>query len=84
MAVSIRPFFPLRVVRDFATLFLVPAEDHLAGSCLEHAGHGRLNGLSDHLSGVVNNDHCAVIEVGYALIEFLALLQDEDFHRFTR
>src|SRR5262249_23526961 len=65
-------------------LFFVSAEDHLTSSRLEHAGDRRFDGLADHLAGVVHHNHRSVVEVRDALIEFLALLENENLHGFTR
>ncbi len=82
----VRPFFPnrRRMMRGFAAFFLVPSEDHFARRRLEDARDGRFDGLADHLTGIIDHDHRAVIEIGDTLIEFLALFQDEHLHRFAR
>src|SRR5882724_5833704 len=56
------------------------AENHLAGGGLEHRSHRYVHVLADHLAGVVDNDHCAIVEIGDTLVVLLAFLQDEDLH----
>ena len=60
------------------------AENHLPGGGLQHASHGDVDGLRNHLLGVVHHHHGAVVQVSHALVVLLALLQDEDAHRFAR
>ena len=40
--------------------------------------------LRDQPTGVVYNDHRPVVQVGYALVVFFTLFQDEDAHGFAR
>ena len=68
----------------FAAPLFVTSKDHLACRCLQNAGYRRVYRLSNHLSRIVDNDHCSVIQVSDALIEFLAFLQNEHLHRFPR
>src|SRR5262252_7916162 len=64
-----------------AVLALVElAEDHLAGGGLEHAGDRDIDRLGDHLLGVIDYHHGAVIEIGDALVVLLALFENEDAH----
>src|SRR5215467_2849494 len=56
------------------------AEDHLAGGGLEHAGHRDVDGLGDHLLGVIDHHHGAVIEIRDALVVLLALFENEHAH----
>src|SRR5579883_1006929 len=63
---------------------IVLAENHLAGGRLEHAGDGDVDGLRDHLLGVVHHHHGAVVEVGHALAVLLALLENEHPHGLAR
>ena len=72
------------MVPDLDTLFFVAAEDHLARRGLKHAGHRRLDGLADHLPRIVHDDHGSVVEIGNALVEFLAFFQDEHLHGLAR
>ena len=58
----------------------VAAEDHLAGGRLQHAGDDDVDGLADHLARVVDDDHRPVVEIGDALVVFLAFLEDEHLH----
>ena len=71
------------MMNDFAAPLFVTSKDHLARRCLQNAGYRRVDRLADHLSRIVDNDHRPVIQVGDALIEFLAFLQNEHLHRFT-
>src|SRR5262245_17329493 len=80
---TIRPLLAHRRMMIVA-LFFVPAEDHLSGGRLKHAGDRRFDSLADHLAGVVHHNHRSVIEVRDALIEFLAFLQNENLHGLTR
>src|SRR5215467_3140107 len=80
---ALRSFLADGVMRNFAPLLFVSAEDHLSSRGLKHTGYRRLDGFSDHLSGVIDNHHRAVIQVGNTLIEFFSLFQDKDFHGFT-
>src|SRR5262245_2594503 len=59
---------------------VVTSKDHFPRGGLQDACDGDLNGLGDQLSGVIDNDHGAVVEIRDSLIELLALFQDEDFH----
>src|SRR5574340_524574 len=63
---------------------IVLAEDHLAGRGLEHAGHGDVDGLRNHLLGVIHHHHGAVIQVGHALVVLLAFLEHEHAHDLAR
>ena len=56
------------------------AEDHFSAGGLQDAGDGDVNGFADHFAGVIDDDHGAVVEVADALIELLALFEDEDDH----
>jgi hypothetical protein len=56
------------------------AENHLAGRGLKHAGDGDIDGLRDHLLGVVHHHHGAIVEIGDALVVLLALFQNEHAH----
>src|SRR5262249_45863534 len=38
----------------------------------------------DHLAGIVDHDHRAVVEIRDTLVVFLALFEDEDFHDLAR
>ena len=69
-------------MNHFAAPLFVASKDHLARCGLQNAGYRRVDRLSDHLSRIVNNDHCPVIQVSDALIEFLAFFQNEHLHRF--
>src|SRR3981081_4500257 len=55
-------------------------EDHLAGGGLENAGDGNIDGLRDHFLGVIDHHHGSVVEIGYTLIEFFPLFEDEYAH----
>src|SRR5579859_3218561 len=55
-------------------------EDHLAGGGLQNAGHGNVDGLRDHLLGVIDHHHRSVVKVGDTLIEFFSLFEDEHSH----
>ncbi len=59
-------------------------EDHFAGGSLQDAGDGNVDGLRDHLLGVIHHHHRAVIQVGHSLVVLLAFLEDEDPHGFAR
>src|SRR6185503_19673865 len=59
------------------------AEDHLAGSSLQHAGHRNVGVLADQTARIVDHHHRAIVEIGHALIVFLAFLQDENPHRLA-
>ena len=65
---------------DRVTAFIVLTEDHLPGGGLQDAGDGDIDRLGDHLLGVVHHDNGAIVEIGDALIELLAFLDDEDAH----
>jgi hypothetical protein len=58
----------------------VTAEDHLAGRRLQHTGDDDVDGLADHLARIVHDHHRPIVEIGDALVVFLALLEDEDLH----
>src|ERR1035441_3161007 len=63
---------------------LIPfAEDHFARRRLQHGCDRNVDGLANHLAGVVDDHHGAVIQIGDALVVFLAFLQDEDAHGFA-
>src|SRR6185503_17106417 len=54
------------------------AEDHLAGSCLQHTRHCDVGILTDQTACIINHHHRAIVEIGHALIVFLTFLQDEN------
>src|SRR6185436_9562179 len=56
------------------------AEDHLAGSCLQHTRHCDVGVLADQTACIINHHHRAIVEIGHALIVFLTFLQDENPH----
>ena len=64
-------------------IFVVAAEDHFAHGRLEDGGDGDVDVLADHAARVVDDDHRPVVEIGHALVLFLALLDDEDLHRLA-
>src|SRR5436190_5612513 len=70
-------------MHDFAAPLFVATENHFACRSLQHAGHRAIHGLADHLACIVDNDHRAVIQIGNALIEFLAFFKNEDLHGFA-
>ena len=47
---------------------------------MQDGGHGNVDGLADHLAGVVDDHHGAVIEIGDALVVFFSFFQNEDAH----
>src|ERR1035441_3686085 len=53
------------------------AEDHLAAGGLQHAGDGDLDRLADHLAGVIDHHHRSVVQVADALVELLALFENQ-------
>src|ERR1051325_3257271 len=59
------------------------AEDHLTGSGLQHAGDCDIGVLADQPARIINHHHRSIIEIGHALIVFLAFLQDENPHRLA-
>src|ERR1039457_7353321 len=56
------------------------AEDHFPRGGLQHAGHRNIDGLGNHLLGVIHHHHGAVIQVSHALVVLLAFFEDEDPH----
>src|SRR4051812_20647745 len=52
-------------------LFPEAAEDHLTGSCLQHAGHGNVRSFPDQPASIIHHDHRSVIKIRHALIVFL-------------
>src|SRR5207244_2240617 len=79
VAVALLTLFTRWMMRYFRALLLIPAKDHLAGSCLQHARHGRLDGFSDHFARIVHHDHRTVVKVCDTLIEFFSFFQNEYF-----
>src|SRR6202042_550419 len=72
----------LRVVTSSAAL--IPfAEYHFAGSRLQNGSDRYVDGLADHLARIVDYHHGSVVEIGDALVVFLAFLEDEDAHDFA-
>src|SRR5215831_17875879 len=61
-------------------LVLEPGEDHAAGRGLQHRGDGGGDRLADVAFAVVDDHHGAVVEIGHALTNLLALLHDVDVH----
>src|SRR6185312_1426010 len=60
---------------------LIPlSKNHFSGRGLQHRGDRDVDSLAHHLSGVVHHHHGPVVEIGHALVVFLAFLQDEDPH----
>ena len=49
-------------------------ENHFSGGRLQNAGDGDLGIFTDQFAGIVHDDHRSVIEIGDALIVFLAFL----------
>ena len=80
--------FPLRTLAflfvNRVRALVEAAEDHLARGGLQHAGHGDVDGLGDHLARVVHHHHGAVVEIGDALVVLLAFLEDEHADGFAR
>src|SRR6185369_6833604 len=64
--------------------FIPLTKDHLAGSGLQDRCDRDVNGLADHLAGIVDYNHGPIIEVGDALVVLLAFLQDENPHDLAR
>src|SRR5712664_601026 len=60
------------------------SEDHLACRGLQNAGDRNVDGVRNHFFGVVHYHHGAVVEVGHALVEFLALFENEHSHDLAR
>src|SRR5205823_11388044 len=65
-------------------IFPQAAEYHLACSRLKDARDRDVGRLSDQSPGVVDDYHRAVVEIGDALVVFLAFLEDEYPHRLAR
>src|SRR5258708_17729153 len=63
--------------------FIEAAEDHFAGRSLVDGGDQDVHGFVDEAASAVDHDHGAVLEVGDALIDFLAFAKDEDAHAFA-
>src|SRR4029077_12634727 len=63
--------------------FVPFSENHLPCGGLQNGCHRHIDGLADHFARVVDDHHGAVIQVGYALVVFLAFLEDEDAHGFA-
>lgn len=51
-------------------------ENHLSCGCLQNTCYCCCNGFSDITLCTVNNDHCAVVKVGNALIEFFSFFNN--------
>ena len=66
-----------------ARSFDVAPEDHLPGRRLENAGDDDVDVLADHPPRVVHDHHRPVVQVGDALVVFLAFLEDEDLHELA-
>ena len=56
------------------------AEDHFAGGGLQNGSHGNIDVLADHLAGIVDYHHGAVVQISHTLVVFLAFFQDENLH----
>src|SRR5690242_4899139 len=52
------------------------AENHFAGGGLQNRGDGNVDRFADHLSGIVDHHHGSVVQIGDALVVFLAFLED--------
>ena len=59
-------------------------EDHAPRGRLQHARHHDVEIPPDPRTRVVDDDHGAVVQIGHALVLFLAFLQDEHVHQLAR
>src|ERR1700687_1364953 len=64
--------------------FVPLAENHFSSSRLQHRRNRDVDRLANHFPSVVHHDHGAVIQIGDALVVFLAFLQNEDAHSLAR
>ena len=62
---------PQRRSRLFRAFFQA-TKDHFARGSLMDGGHNRIDALVDHPVRAIHHDHCAVIQVGHAMVRFLA------------
>src|ERR1035438_1935640 len=67
-------FFHLLLRHGHVHALIVLAEYHFTGGSLQHARDRDVDGLRNHSPGVVDHYHRTVIQVGDALIVFLAFL----------
>src|SRR5579863_2740778 len=63
--------------------FFNAAENHFACGCLVDGSDQDVHGFVDEAASAIDHDHGAVLEVGNALIDFLAFAQNEDAHSFA-
>src|ERR1700722_13793663 len=64
---------------------LIPlAKNHLSRRGLQDRGDRNVDGLTNHFARVVDNHHSAVIQIGNALVVFLAFFQYEHLHNLAR
>src|SRR5256885_4937866 len=64
--------------------FVKPAKDHFAGRSLMHGGDRDIDIAVGELARAVDDDHCAIFQIGDALIRFFALAQNQNPHRLAR